>query len=317
MIYGVYAAIHNNRNIVSASQSGGAFTALSDVILDMGGVVYGCVLDRKFRAVHMRADNKAQRDLMRGSKYVQSDLGSTFSQIKADLAAGRTVLFSGTPCQTAGLKKFIGDKGERLYCADIICHGVPSPAVWKSYLKWQQSRKRRRITDAVFRNKEGHGWHSQFEKISFEDGTEVSSNVYANIFYSLYPMRPSCYNCHFKSLKRQGDITIADCWGIDKIAPELDDNTGISLMLINSQKGQELFDKTEDNMFIKPLKTEDVLQPDLKEPFPEPEDRDVFWQEYRTKSFGYIARKYGRYGADRTPKMLVKRAVGKIRRIIR
>lgn len=316
MRYGVYAAKHSEKGVINASQSGGAFTAVSDVILDMGGVVYGCVLTKGYTAVHTRAENKAQRDLMRGSKYVQSRLGDTFRQIKTDLENGRKVLFSGMPCQAAGLKKFVGSLGKELYCVDIICHGVPSPAVWKSYLKWQQGRAHKRISNAVFRSKELYGWHSHYEKISFEDGTHINSSVYANIFYGHQPLRPSCFRCPFKSLERQGDITIADCWGIEKIDPGFDDNTGISLLLVNSEKGKQLLEKMGSSMILKPQKIQDVMQPCLEAPFPEPENRAEFWREYRTQPFGYIAKKYGGLGADRTPKMLAKRALGKIRRVL-
>lgn len=313
MVYGVYAAKHNDVEIRSASQSGGVFTAVSDWILDRGGVVYGCVLDEKFRAIHVRAENKEQRDHMRGSKYVQSTLGNVFSQIKDDLVAEKKVLFTGTPCQVAGLKRFIGDNNKLLYCIDIICHGVPSPSVWSAYLNWQKKKAHNEIKSAVFRNK-SFGWHSHFETLHFKNGTEITSSIYATIFYKHYPLRPSCFKCPFKSLKRQGDLTIADCWGIEKTDPEFDDNKGLSLILLNSEKGKDIFSDISADMTCKPEKIENLMQPCLKEQFPVPEDRDVFWQEFRKKKFVYIARKYADYGFGNKVKHFKERVVNKLRK---
>lgn len=313
MIYGVYAAKHNDSKVRRASQSGGAFTAVSDWILDRGGVIYGCILDDRFRAVHIRAENKEQRDRMRGSKYVQSALGNVFRMIRDDLAAGKKVMFTGTPCQVAGLKRFIGDKGDQLYCIDIICHGVPSPAVWAAYLDWQKKRARSEIESANFRDK-SFGWHSCFETINFRNGTKVTSSVYANLFYAHQTVRPSCFRCAYKNIERQGDLTIADCWGIEKADPELDDNKGLSLILVNSEKGKELFSDISADMTCKPEDIEDLMQPCLREQFPVPEDRDLFWQEFRKKSFVYIARKYADYGLGNKVRHFMKRVAYKLRK---
>lgn len=136
----VYAVKHKSEETRAASRSGGIFTALSDEVLAKGGVVYGCVLSKDFEAVHARAVDCETRNKMRGSKYIQSKIGDTFRNVKGDLDAGREVIFSGTSCQVAGLKQFLGKDYENLLCIDIVCHGVPSPKVWKAYLEWQERK---------------------------------------------------------------------------------------------------------------------------------------------------------------------------------
>ena len=131
----VYAVKHRNEAVIAASRSRGIFTALSDQVLSSGGIVYGCVLTENFEAVHIRADNAEERNRMRGSKYIQSKPGDTFKNVKTDLNAQRNVLFSGTSCQVAGLKKYLGKEYDNLFCVDIVCHGVPSYKIWKAYLK--------------------------------------------------------------------------------------------------------------------------------------------------------------------------------------
>lgn len=138
-----YAVKNKNEEIRAASRSGGVFTVLSDEILKDGGVVYGCVLVDCVDAKHIRADNQVDRNKMRGSKYIQSDLQDTFMKVRTDLLANRSVLFSGTSCQIAGLKAYLGQDYDILLCVDIVCHGVPSPKVWKEYLKWQEKRKQK------------------------------------------------------------------------------------------------------------------------------------------------------------------------------
>ena len=149
----VYAVKHKDEATRAASKSGGVFTALSDQVLSNDGVVYGCILTDDFCAVHIRTDNMEQRNKMRGSKYIQSKLEDTFKNIKIDLDMGRSLLFSGTSCQVAGLRKYLGKEYANLFCVDIVCHGVPSKKVWHAYLRWQEQRKHSKVTNVDFRNK--------------------------------------------------------------------------------------------------------------------------------------------------------------------
>lgn len=241
----VYAVKHKDEATRAASRSGGIFTALSDQVLSNGGVVYGCVLTDKFDAVHIRADNEEDRNRMRGSKYIQSKLGDTFKNVKADLDAQKSVLFSGTSCQVAGLKQFLGRNYEKLLCVDIVCHGVPSPKVWKAYLLWQEQKNNSAIRSVDFRNKGKYGWRDHVETLNFQNSKSTNSKVFRTIFYGHAVLRPSCYECPYKSVMHPGDITIADYWGIEKAAPEYDDNKGVSLVLINNEYGENKFNEIQ------------------------------------------------------------------------
>ena len=152
-----FAVQHKDERVRAVSRSGGIFTALSDHVLEQGGVVYGCVLTEDFVAIHVRANSKHVRDRMRGSKYIQSRMNDTYKNVKNDLYTGSNILFSGTSCQVAGLKGYLGREYDNLLCIDIVCHGVPSPKVWKDYLTWQEAKHRSKVKIVDFRNKKDFG----------------------------------------------------------------------------------------------------------------------------------------------------------------
>ena len=295
----VYAVKHKDEATRAASRSGGIFTALSDYILSSGGVVYGCVLTGEFDAAHIRADNTEERNRMRGSKYIQSKLGDTFKNVQADLDTRKNVLFSGTSCQVAGLKKYLGKEYDNLFCVDIVCHGVPSKKVWDAYLHWQEQKNHSKITSVDFRNKKDFGWHDHVETLYFENGKFTNSRVFKELFYGHTVLRPSCYECPYKSVMHPGDITIADYWGIEKAAPEFDDNKGVSLVLVNNEAGEK-----------------DSMQPPLKAPFPKPENRDQFWIDFENKSFEYVAKKYGGIGLKNDVRSFLRKIKGKIKKLV-
>ena len=164
----VYAVKNINETVRMSSRSGGIFPALSDTILEEQGVVYGCILNEKFEAVHVRADNKTERDKMCGSKYVQSKMGDTYKKVKLDLQSDKKVLFSGTSCQVAGLKAFLGKEYDNLLCVDIVCHGVPSLKVWKKYIRWQESRNHAKVIEVNFRNKKDFGEELSVEQCKLD-----------------------------------------------------------------------------------------------------------------------------------------------------
>lgn len=306
----VYAVQHKNEEVRAASRSGGIFTAVSDYILGQKGVIYGCVLNDDFKAIHVRADSKDGRDRMRGSKYIQSSMGDTYKDVKRDLEYGRMVLFTGTSCHIAGLKSFLGKEYSNLLCIDIVCHGVPSPAVWKKYLMWQEKKTQGKITTVDFRNKNDFGWRDHKEKLSMDNGQVVNSTVFTSIFYSHLALRPCCYECPYKAIMHPGDITIADYWGIEKAAPEFDDNKGVSLVLVNNNVGETVFETVKDAVRWRQTRIKDSMQPPLKAPYSMPTNRDVFWSDFKKKDFEYISRKYG--GAGFINKL--KRGVTKIKR---
>ena len=292
----IYAAKHKDESTRAASRSGGIFTALSDQVLSDGGIVYGCVLTDDFSAVHVRAEDTEERDRMRGSKYIQSKLGETFKNVKEDLDIERKVLFSGTSCQVAGLKKFLGKKYENLFCVDIVCHGVPSKKIWAAYLYWQQQKNHSKIVNVDFRNKKDFGWREHVETLQFDNGRIVNSRVFKSLFYRHVALRPSCYECPYKSIMHPGDISIADYWRIEVAAPELDDNKGVSLVLVNNEVGEKLFESVEDNIVIRKTRIVDSMQQSFKAPYPKPSNRNQFWTDFYQKPFGYVAKKYGNYG---------------------
>lgn len=314
-------ALRNKDAIRMVCQSGGAFDVLSDYVLENGGTVFGCVLDDKLKAVHIRATNIDERNRMHGSKYVQSQLLDVFNEVANDLNYGKMVLFSGTSCQVLGLRKFLTAKhieGD-LICVDLVCHGVPSPMLWENYLNWQEENCGRKIINVNFRNKRLYGWHSHIETLTTDNGKRISSDVYANLFYSHNALRPCCYECRWKSVMHPGDITIADCWGIENVAPELDDNCGVSLVLVNSIIGEERFSQAiqKDDIICTPIKLEDCMQGPLISPVKKPNTRDMFWKEFAVLDFSKIAKKYGRDGYIKRIRHKIKRAYLIIRKYMK
>lgn len=308
----VYAVQHKNEEVRAASRSGGIFTALSDDIFDQKGVVYGCVLTDDFKAIHFRADSKDGRDRMRGSKYIQSSMGDIYKSVRNDLLVDRKVLFSGTSCQVAGLKSFLGKEYSNLLCIDLVCHGVSSPAVWKKYLKWQEKKMHGKTIAVDFRNKKDFGWRDHKEKICMDNGQTVNSNVFTSIFYSHLALRPCCYECPYKAIMHPGDITIADYWGIEKAAPEFDDNKGVSLVLVNGEVGEKASDMVKGAIRWKQTRIEDSMQASFKAPYPRPTNRDEFWNDFSNKDFDFISRKYGGAGVMNKIKRGLKGIKGRL-----
>ena len=290
-----YACKHRDLDVRMESRSGGVFTAVSDIILDNGGVIYGCALDENFVAVHKRATTPQQRNDFRKSKYVQSDMGDTFLSVKNDLKNGLEVLFSGTPCQVDGLIHFLSLSSvptDKLLTMDLVCHGVPSPKLWRDYLKYQEN-KHGKILNAEFRNKRDFGWKDHVETLEFKNG-KLNSKIYTNIFYKNYALRRSCHECNYTSKKRVSDLTLADFWGIDLIDKEFNDNKGVSLILVNSEKGSHFFDlSVEKNMIeVKQVDIDDVNQKSLNTPYIYTNSKEVFWDYYDKHGFKGIVRKY-------------------------
>lgn len=291
-----FAVKHRDNDTRMESRSGGIFTALSDRVLGNSGVVYGCILDAGFAAVHVRAENAEDRNRMRGSKYIQSEMRDVLTAVKTDLEERREVLFSGTSCQVAGLNGYLGKPYENLITVDIVCHGVPSPMVWKDYLRWQEEKNNDRIISVDFRNKKDFGWRSHVESLFFESGKRVDSRVFTTLFYGHSILRPCCYQCPYKDIVHPGNITIADYWGIDAAVPGFNDDKGVSLVLINDDKGKAAFETVRDDIEIRETRIEDSMQPPLRAPYKPPEERGKVWKNYNEVSFERKARRYGGYG---------------------
>lgn len=289
------AAKHRDLQVRGASRSGGVFTAISDVILSQGGVVYGCVMTDVSHAVHVRAEDCEERDRMRGSKYIQSDLGNTFSLVRKDLEDGRRVLFSGTGCQVSGLKQFLEKPYPNLASLDIVCHGVPSRKVWNRQLRCLAEKGKKEIVAVDFRNKKDFGWADHVETITLRDQKreyKIHSRVFKTLFYEHYILRPSCHSCPNKSLERPGDLSLADFWGIDKAVPGFNDNQGISLVLVNTQIGKELLSEAANQLEIKEVAVQQGMQTSLIKPFQMPPTRKAFWVAFHEKKFSFVIKHY-------------------------
>lgn len=240
----VYAAKHEDDEIRMKSSSGGIFTLLADQIIDEGGVVFGARFNDKWEVIHDYTETKEGLAPFRGSKYVQSYIGDSYKIAETFLKSGRKVMFTGTPCQIAGLKKFLRKEYDNLLAVDFVCHGVPSPMVWHKYLKEEVTRQSGAVLTGVnFRNK-STGWKTFSLVMDFTEdingslkkytlSTIFTDNVYMNAFLSNLSLRPSCYNCPAKSGKSGADISIGDFWGIEKIDSSYYDDLGASFVAIN------------------------------------------------------------------------------------
>lgn len=290
-----YAARHIDIDEVLKSRSGGAFVCISDYVLSKGGHVYGVGYKDHFVVTHKRASSVIERDEFRGSKYVQSDLDGIFIQIKQDLKNGDWVLFSGTGCQVAGLKSFIPQiLREKLIMVDIVCHGVPSPYVWRDYINDIEKEHNSVIKSVDFRNKIDFGWMSHKETYLLENGKKVTKDNFTYLFYEEIMLRPSCKSCHFTNFNRPGDFTIADFWGYENTDKQINsDNRGVSLLICNTQKAFEIFPHIKANLNTISAKLENCLQPNLLKPTEFHKDYLKFPHDYATRGLDYVMKKYG------------------------
>lgn len=288
-----YAAKRKDSYLRSLSQSGGAFSVFAEYVISKGGVVYGVSLDDELNAVYSRASTITQLEKLRGSKYVQAYVGNVYKQVRRDLVERKTVLFSGTPCHVHGLLEYLSVKKvitEKLITVDLICHGVVSPQVYEEYKDSFQRRYRSKITSFNFRDKQ-FGWHGHVINIGTKTKHYFSTD-YVKIFYSHFALRDCCYSCRYTNLDRVSDISIGDCWGIEKKHMEFDDNKGCSLILINSQHGKQLFSATNNKFDFLKIDITDYMQPNLLHPTPKPEKFDCFWSDYSKFGFDYATFKY-------------------------
>ena len=278
------------------SQSGGLFTAFAERIINKNGIVYGVKLDSQLKAVYGRADTLEELEPFKGSKYVQVDVQDTFHMVERDLLNEKLVLFSGTPCHVHGLQCYLRAKHictGNLFTCDLICHGVPSPLIFKKYIV-NLSKHSKKITEFNFRDKK-YGWHSHISTYRC-NGRYIWSNIWPTIFGTTLAMRESCYQCQYASFKRSSDLTIGDFWGLESNYPEKGDNSGMSLVLVNSQKGNILFNSIREDIHFFETEKVHCLQPQLKAPISRPENRAEFWEDFRTKKFNFLVYRYVYHG---------------------
>lgn len=256
----VYAAYALDKTERMSSTSGGVFAVLARSVLEAGGVVCGATYESDFSVRHVLIDDPSELIRLKGTKYVQSETGQQFSAIRMHLEKKQLVLFSGTPCQVAGLKSFLGHDDEHLICIDLICHGVPSPLVWQRYL--QEASKDGRIAQVDFRHKH-EGTDMAFVRFCLENGDcweeKQSENLYMKGFLRNYYVRPSCFSCHFKGMDRCSDLTIGDFWSIKEFHPQFADECGNSAIIVHSEKGKTILETAEKRLALRSATMQEIL----------------------------------------------------------
>lgn len=291
-----FACINKNEAIRKESSSGGIFSLLAGYVIGQKGIVYGASFDVKNTVEHIGVTKVDDLYQLRGSKYLQSRIGDIYCEIEERLEGGEKVYFSGTPCQVEGLLHFLPKSYNNLFCQDIICHGVPSPKVWKQYLDMRNYEHRGQTPVQInFRQKDS-GWNLFELSIQYRDSSYQCSSgkdIYMKAFLSNIDLRYSCYYCQFKGLNRSSDITLADFWGIDYVLPEMNDDKGTSLVIVNSQKGSALLQGIRDKMEYKevdineavkynPAACKSVQEPKIRKHFFKRLDRGDF-KRYMTR----------------------------------
>jgi coenzyme F420-reducing hydrogenase beta subunit len=245
-----FAAKNLNKKQMLKSSSGGIFPILAESILEQNGVVFGCAYNENLVAKHIVIENSSELCKLQNSKYVQSDTLNTFAQVKDFLEQNRKVLYSGTPCQIAGLKAFCAKDYENLITIDLICYGVPSPKLFAKYIEWLTRQLGEEILEYNFRSKDRKGWGYEI-KVKTKSKNKyfnASCDPYNFSFSKGENFRESCYSCRYTSKKRTSDLTLGDYWGIDEVHPDFFSKDGISVVLINSQKGKKLWENVQSKV---------------------------------------------------------------------
>lgn len=297
----IYASWIKDKKTLSESSSGGLFTSLARYIIQNNGIVFGCVLDENLVPYHAYAEDVDGLALIRGSKYVESEIAKTYTVVKNFLEKGRFVLFTGSPCQVAGLKNVLGENYENLYTADIICHGVPSRKMFSKYILFLEKKHHSKISDYKFRDKKKHNWSLSYsyntinrsgKNKRYEGISSMSPYIYGSLSGIFH--RESCYRCNYATRERVGDITLGDFWGVEKQSPANMNVDGVSVVLVNSDKGNIMIEKMKKELH-KDIITFDMASwknQQLLKPTHRPQKRDIIYKELNEKGFSYIAERY-------------------------
>ncbi len=305
----VYAAINPDEAIRLQSSSGGIFSMLAQQVIEEGGVVFGAKFNERWEVVHDYCDTLEGLAAFRGSKYVQSAMGTCYRHVQSFLKEGRKVLFSGTPCQVAGMHRYLQKDYDNLLTVDIVCHGVPSPLVWRKYVEALQSCPKGGagnntvlsssinaipvIKGIEFRNK-SNGWKTYHFVV--RGNTEIfkeshGENLFMRGFLRDIYLRPSCYACPAKSGKSHSDITLADYWGIERQHPEMDDDKGTNLVLLNTAKGcQQFYDLNttiQESTYMQALSG----NPSIEKSVAQPSLRKYFYKSFQQGQFAEAIQK--------------------------
>lgn len=286
----IYAMVNKSNNVLLKSSSGGVFFEIASEVLKHQGVVYGAAYNENMRVEHRRVDNENELTALLTSKYVQSKIGDAYKQVLHDLSQGKQVLFCGTPCQVAGLlnvKRMTKNLQGSLKTIDLLCHGVPSPEVFAWHVKNLENQYHSKIRSFNFRNKDKPGV-VQAVKATFENGKVYSANTTQDLFYRLfsydYVLRESCYSCKFTNMSRPADITLGDFWGYKG---KMNNEKGISLVLVNTEAGEELLKLCENKFLIEKSNEKNCMQQTLQKPCEKPKSRGAvffLWRKNSTKA---------------------------------
>lgn len=313
----VYAARNPDGDIRRNSSSGGVFWAMAQCALSQGWYVCGAVLDEDFRVHHSISNRESDVRRMMGSKYAQSDLSGIYKQTKSLLRAGETVLFTGCPCQIAGLHSFLGRDYENLITVDIICHGTPSNTILRTYLSDQEKKNQSKIKDLCFRDKK-YGWHLSSIRIGFENGREYISPITVDPlmrgYFGATVLKESCYSCRFKNFRSGSDLTIGDFWGAEIVLKDLDDNTGLSAVIVNSERGAMLLHQCGLDLWEQDMDTVIRFNRNLIDPTRKNPEREAFYAFVQEHGLSAAIRKKL---AERPTQKLRRQCIYALRCIVR
>lgn len=314
-----YACRNLNEKIRLQSSSGGVFTLLAERVIADNGVVFGARFTEDFSVIHDWVDTAEELAGFRGSKYVQSKIGTAYRDCQNILREERTVLFTGTPCQIGGLKTFLGKEYNNLICVDFICHGVPSPALWKKYVTEQETQAASQVVRTAFRRKDC-GWKRFSLAFTFENASEYRATLdkdpYMLLFLRNVCLRPSCYECSFKTLNRASDITLADFWGIQNVMPDMDDDTGTSLVLVHSDVGMKLI-AALSGLEAREVPAVDSVQSNqsMISSVERPVKRDTFFIDMDSMDFKKLLQKYTTDSVTKKIIILMHSILSKLRKL--
>lgn len=306
-----------NQDDLMKSSSGGVFIAMAKFVLSKGGFVAGCILDDNFVVKHILTNDLNLVEKMQGSKYVQSYIGNVYTNIKELLDDGKFILFSGTPCQVAGLKFFLMKEYNNLLTIDLICHGVPSQYLLNEYINDMSLDKK--IKTLKFRDKKNNGWcasGSIYYKRAIKK-TTVNNDSFYNLYLGNAISRMSCYSCKYSTTNRVGDITIGNFWNINDEFSNIDTKNGFSEIKINSNKGMDLFNSIKNNFFIVDTTLKIIVNGNgnLVKPCEKPDIRDEIYNEINKYGYKFVVKKYCHFSYIKP--FLKKLFPKKIKKIIR
>lgn len=290
-----YATQHKDKEIRMESSSGGVFWALAQAVIEEDGCVYGAAFDENWIVRHEVAENLDDVKKFCGSKYIQSK-NEVYESVLDNLKKGRTVLYTGTPCQCQGILQYVNSKKvatDNLFLVDFVCHGVGSPAVWKKYVEWLEQEKGK-IQYVTFRDKE-NGWNKSRTKILNTNREDVSQNTYSyfEMYRSLLTTRNSCFECDFTDYSRCTDLTLGDFWNIGTLEHDMDSESGVSQVLVNTEKGQRLLENAGAMLHLLECTKKDCWQPHLEYPIEKPRGREEFRKLFTEQDFEAVLKKYG------------------------